>query len=139
MASIVYGQNSVVERWQLWFDLNSMLSSNTWCFLGDFNTIKRVSEIEGGDSTWDIGITDFNECLDTLSVDDIHAIGPQHTWWNCQVNNPIHRKLDRAIDNNSWFNSMPDSQATYGHRGLSDHCPVILNTGLHLQRLKKPF
>lgn len=43
------------------------------------------------------------------------------------------------MGNYSWFNSMSDSQATFGPRGLSNHCPVILNTGLHLRRLKKPF
>lgn len=85
----------------MWVDLESWSSLDTWCILGDFNTIKQVFEADGGDSSWDIGMSDFNDCLVNIGVDDIRSIGPQHTWWNCQVNNPIHRKLDRAMGNSS--------------------------------------
>lgn len=139
LALIVYGLNSVVECRQLWDDLKSLSSSNTWCILGDFNTIKWVAKSEGGDSSWDAGMTNFNDCLHSIGLDDIHAIGPQYTWWNCHVKNPIYKKLDKALGNYSWFNSMFDSKTTFGPRGLSDQCPVILNTGLHLQKPKKPF
>lgn len=84
-------------------------------------------------------MADFNDCIEAIGVGDIRVIGPTFSWWNCQEENFIFRKLDRAMGNSSWFCSMPDSYVSFGPRGLSDHCPIILNTGLHLHKVKKPF
>lgn len=72
-------------------------------------------------------------------VDDIHATGPLFTWWNGQDHNPTHKKLDRALGNSNQFNHMTNASITVGSRGLSDHAPLILHTGIALPRLRKPF
>lgn len=82
---------------------------------------------------------DFKDCLDSLGVDDIRGVGPLFTWWNCQTARPIHRKLDRALGNDSWFSNFSLAQANYGPRGLSDHSPVMLQLGTQSSFLKKPF
>lgn len=43
----------------------------------------------------------MGDCLEDIGMDDIRAIGPIHTWWNCEDANPIYRKLDRALGNSS--------------------------------------
>lgn len=84
-------------------------------------------------------MADFNDCIEAIGLDDIRVIGPTFTWWNCQEENSIFKKLHRAVGNSSWLCSMLDSHVFFGHRGLSDHCPIILNIGLHLYKVKKPF
>lgn len=82
---------------------------------------------------------DFKECLDSIGVAHVRGFGPLFMWWNCQTVSPIHRKLDRAIGNASWFTSYTLAQATYGPHGLSDHSPVILSLGLQSTQSRKPF
>lgn len=79
---------------------------------GDFNVVKKLDEVDGGSNYHrDVGMQDLKDCLTDIMVDDIHAFGPLFTWWNGQDNNPTHKKLDRALGNTEWFNSMPN--ATY--------------------------
>lgn len=82
---------------------------------------------------------DFKECLAEISVDDIHATGPYYTWWNGQDANPTYKKLDRALGNTFWFNEMSHASVFFGPRGLSDHCPILLHTGIELPKVQKPF
>lgn len=101
MVSLVYAFNPARLRKNLWKDVVSLshsISSKS-CLLGDFNAIKSLTKSEGGDDSWDSGMTDSKTCLDNIGVDDIQAYGPFHTWLNCQENNPITRKLDRAMGN----------------------------------------
>lgn len=114
-------------------------SKQSWCLMGDFNAIKSLYETDRDDDTWDSGMEDFKDCLDSIGADDIRGFGPLYTWWNCQLRRPIHRKLDRAIGNAAWFSSFSLAQATYGPRGLSDHSPVMLNLGNQAAHSRKPF
>lgn len=85
----------------MWNDLYSIAGSinNAWCLMGDFNEVIKIGEIDGGDNTWDSGMQDCKDCLQTLSVDDLRAVGTFHTWWNSQDNNPTYKKLDRVLVN----------------------------------------
>lgn len=131
--------NTAIERRQLWHDLHLCSSNEIWCILGDFNAIRSLSEAEGGENTWDHGMEEFRDCLDSLGVEDIRALGPHFTWWNCQELNPIYRKLDRVFGNSAWFTNTTDSQALFSPRGLSDHSPIILYSGIQLHKVPRPF
>lgn len=77
-VSKVYGMNSAIERRRLWHDLHLCSFSAIWCILGDFNAVRSVSKSKGGDNSWDNGMEEFNDCLDSLGTEDIRAIGPHH-------------------------------------------------------------
>lgn len=139
LVSFVYGMNSISDRKALWTDLSSLSSPLSWCILGDFNAIKNLNETDREGALWNSGMKDLKECLLALEMDDIRGIGPFFTWWNSQTENPIHKKLDRALGNASWLNSFPLAQASYAPRGVSDHSHVILNTGIPLVKSRKPF
>lgn len=107
--------------------------------MGDFNVIKNLDETDREDDSWDTGMEEFKDCLHNIGADDIRGFGPIFTWWNSQISRPINKKLDRALGNASWFSSFPLAQATFAPRGVSDHSPVIVNTGIPTLRNRKPF
>lgn len=43
------------------------------------------------------------------------------------------------MGNPAWFNEMSNATVSVGARGLSDHCPLILKTGIVLPQANKPF
>lgn len=109
-VTFIYGFNTPSDRKSLWRDLRVMASSInlTWCLLGDFNEVKSVYEINGGDDTWDCGMQDFINC-----IEDLRAVGDFHTWWNSSDTKPSFKKLDRVMVNNHWLNLLPCSQAWF--------------------------
>lgn len=125
----------------LWSDLCNLAPAATsnWCLLGDFNTIKCLSNNCGGDGLWDSGMADFKACASNLVIDNIRATGPHHTWWNGQGPTSITRKLDRAMGNATWFNNFSSSEVQYLPNGLSDHFPILLCLNRHIPKLCKPF
>jgi len=137
--TFVYAHNDEVARCALWRMLSSFSIASPWCLLGDFNVVRTTSEMLGGDVSWDNGMHDFNTCISSLGLEDLRAVGSHLTWTNCQLDNPILRKLDRALVNSDWMLSMADSQVNFASRGLSDHCPIILQTGISFPKVKKPF
>lgn len=110
LVSFVYGMNTIIERRDLWKELVTLTSSTYWCLLGDFNVIKSLDETDRVDDSWDSGMEDFKECVISIVADDVRGLGPLYTWWNCQRNRPINKKLDRALGNGSWFSIFPHGQ-----------------------------
>lgn len=103
VLSVIYALNFIAERRLIWNDLSSLNKNLCWCLLGDFNEIKSLSETDRLDDSWDIGKDEFKKCTERLGVDDIRGLGPFFTWWNCQSERKIHRKLDRALGNLTGF------------------------------------
>lgn len=99
--------------------------------MGDFNTIKNLSKTEDGDNTWDSGMDDFKSCVESLGLEDLRATGA--------FNHPIHRKLDRALVNSDWMINLSLAQAHVGNNGLSNYCPILIDTGFSLPKARKPF
>ena len=48
---------------------------------------------------------DFNSCLHQLEIQDLRYHGEKYTWSNKRPDNPIAKKLDRALINEHWLNS----------------------------------
>ncbi|PKU67582.1 putative mitochondrial protein [Dendrobium catenatum] len=64
---------------------------------------------------------------------DLHSVGNKYTWFNQRSENPIHIKLDRVLVNNSWMKEFPDSYYSIQSPSCSDHCLVILHSGISEQ------
>ncbi|XP_010541224.1 PREDICTED: uncharacterized protein LOC104814739 [Tarenaya hassleriana] len=69
------------------------------------------------------------QCLSASNLFDLASRGHHFTWTNNSPENPIARKLDRAVVNEHWLLTYNDSYATFDQPGPSDHCPckVTLN------------
>ncbi|XP_063948264.1 uncharacterized protein LOC108204038 [Daucus carota subsp. sativus] len=143
LVSFVYALNSAVERKNLWASLVSFHDSvlvngicPPWIALGDFNVCLNVNEISGGKTVVTSGMTDFRDCLNAISMVDLHYSGQFLTWWD---KGKILKKLDRALVNPSWLDCFRNSYARFLPRGLSDHCPVVATTGTVPEKISRPF
>ncbi|PKU64084.1 Putative ribonuclease H protein [Dendrobium catenatum] len=66
----------------------------------------------------------------TNSLMDLHSVGRKFTWYNQRSDNPIHIKLDRVLVNDSWLKEFPDSFYSLQISSCSDHCPIIVHSGM---------
>lgn len=91
---------------------------------GDFNILRKESEKNkaGGYNKWSFL---FNAILEQNSMRDIQMGVRQFTW----CNNPTLEKLDRVFINNEWEADYPLTSVHSLVRALSDHNPILLDTG----------
>ncbi|XP_024004020.1 uncharacterized protein LOC112081493 [Eutrema salsugineum] len=141
--SYVYGVNSKSGRQQMWDDLHSLsvnpaISFLPWAVMGDFNQILNPSEKSNGGTRISRGMQDFRNCASSAGLFDLSIRGSEFTWWNNQEVNPIAKKLDRILINDSWQMEFPLSFAYFGEPDFSDHSPAAIVIGNH-QAGKKPF
>ncbi|CAE6012165.1 unnamed protein product [Arabidopsis arenosa] len=145
-VAFVYGRNTEIERRLLWEDI-SLLASSTplsetpWILVGDFNQVAATNEhfsiIQSSFSMR--GIEDFQSCLRDNNLSDLPSRGVFFTWSNHQQDNPIIRKLDRALANSEWFSVFPSALAVFDPPGDSDHSPCIISIDNLPGRAKKSF
>ncbi|GAV65841.1 LOW QUALITY PROTEIN: hypothetical protein CFOL_v3_09355, partial [Cephalotus follicularis] len=70
-------------------------------------------------------ISEFNECLNAIEVDDIRSVGRFFTWSNKREGNAaVNKKLDRVLGNWGWHKVFNHSCAHFHNPGVSDHSPV---------------
>nr|GEZ77078.1 hypothetical protein [Tanacetum cinerariifolium] len=74
-VSVIYGEITPKSRFRLWRNLRdhmSIVGSEPWVFLGDFNVILKSNENLNGLNVKSEGTQDFRECIDCLGVTDIN-------------------------------------------------------------------
>ncbi|KAG7588723.1 Zinc finger CCHC-type superfamily [Arabidopsis suecica] len=145
-VAFVYGRSTDIERRLLWEELSVLADSpiicNTpWVLVGDFNQIAASNEhFSVIQSSIPLrGMEEFQNCLRDNELGDIPSRGAFFTWSNHQQDNPILRKLDRALANGQWFMSFPSAVAIFDPPGDSDHSPCIIKLDNQPQRSKKSF
>ncbi|WZY72874.1 hypothetical protein YC2023_005114 [Brassica napus] len=143
--SVIYGSNDIDERVNLWSEIDALVSaydlnSKPWIILGDFNQIRDQNEHSKPPSlNMDKRMRDFNQCLLAADVDDLNFRGSTYTWWNKRKNDPIAKKLDRALVNDEWYFEFPSSVAIFGSPVFSDHAVICITLDPSLTKAKKPF
>ncbi|KAG7558973.1 Endonuclease/exonuclease/phosphatase superfamily [Arabidopsis thaliana x Arabidopsis arenosa] len=145
-VAFVYAYNSVIQRRLLWEELSfisqhSPASFRPWLLLGDFNQIISADEHFSviPHNLPLVGMAEFQDCLVSNDLFDLTSRGVFYTWSNGQPADPVLRKLDRALVNEEWINSFPDSFAIFDPPGDSDHSPCLVNTDASVERTKKSF
>lgn len=118
-VTFIYAFNNVGERKMLWDHLLGYSTSITkpWLLIGNYNVVLNAEEKikENGESP-DTS-SELEEFMQEASLVDLRAYGCRYTWTNSHV----HCKLDRALVNESWQQSI--------FYGISDHSPILVHLG----------
>ncbi|XP_024006446.1 uncharacterized protein LOC112082955 [Eutrema salsugineum] len=132
VCSCVYASNFSNDRRVLWQELrgtNEYLQGiNTpWIIMGDFNqTLSSDEHSRAADYLGDqSAMRDFQQFVTDCEVMDLGYVGSQFTWLNQQEENPIGKKLDRALVNNA-CSIFPQSFAAFETNGISDHARCVI-------------
>ena len=70
----------------------------------------------------------FNAVIDSFDIREIELTGWQFTWANL-LPNPTYEKLDRVLMWTEWEFKYPLVSVHALDRGVSDHTPLLLDTG----------
>ncbi|KAA3474645.1 reverse transcriptase [Gossypium australe] len=125
------------KRKILWEDLRSVAPSNLmpWLIMGDFNAILSPADKK---SPYTIGkrCNFFGNFVDSCDLQDLGFHGPPFTW---QRGETLVR-LDRALANDAWMTTFPQSLVQHLTRIKSDHRPLLLSTKPNITNPKgRPF
>ena len=94
---------------------------------GHFNIMRYPKDKSAGDFEYK-WLTLFNAVIDSLDLREIVMIDCQFTWAG-PGDDLTYEKLDRVIVSTDWENKFPLSTVEVRDRNISDHTPLILNTG----------
>jgi len=94
---------------------------------GDFN-ILRSSKDKNNDRYVDRWSFLFNVVIDSFDLWEIDLTGRQFTWAN-SLPKPTYERLDRALMSTEWEFKYPLVSLHALDRGVSDHTPLLLDTG----------
>ena len=119
----IYAPCDIEGKRQLWQSLSrrkSQIQDECWCLVGDFNCVRNPSERLGSNrSNSDNGlISEFNDWLTAMEVDDIPCVGKPFTW--VRPNGSCKSKLDRVCVSDGWLSKWPDSSQFNLERNYSD-------------------
>ncbi|GKC98530.1 RNA-directed DNA polymerase, eukaryota, reverse transcriptase zinc-binding domain protein [Tanacetum coccineum] len=72
-----------MERRKLWKDLEIqkiITCGMPWVILGDFNVTLKVSEHSNGSANPSSEMSEFQDCVNSIEVEDLHSEGFHYTW-----------------------------------------------------------
>ena len=125
----VYGTAQYQNKQTFLAELANTCSKESLPYLigGDFNIMRRPEDKSSGvfDFKWP---NLFNAVMESLDLKEIVMSGRQFTWAG-PGDNPIFEKLDRVLVSTDWEDKFPLSTVEPRDRDISDHTPLILNTG----------
>lgn len=132
LVTFVYPKNSATNRKELWTKFyNIAINVNEpWIVIGDFNCFHKMDDKLGGLSPSPHKLTNFNNCINDCGLLDLPNYGLSYSWFNQQVDYPIHCLLDRALVNDKWIDSHPSSFYKVMSPLTFDHSPIMIFSGI---------
>ncbi|XP_025625197.1 uncharacterized protein [Arachis hypogaea] len=120
---LVYGAHSREEKSHVWEELSYIagLRQVPCCFMGNFNEIVSVEERKGTVSL-PLFADEFRGWIEDMHLLDLSLTDRNFTWfrgWSCS-------RIDRAMVSVEWIEEFPETRLRGRPRGLSDHCPIIV-------------
>ncbi|GJY05634.1 RNA-directed DNA polymerase, eukaryota, reverse transcriptase zinc-binding domain protein, partial [Tanacetum coccineum] len=143
-CTVIYASNSGMERRKLWKDLEIqkiVTNGVPWVILGDFNVTLKVSEHSNGSTNLSSEMSEFQDCINNIEVDDLHSEGFHFTWTK-SLKNPKCRtlkKLDRVMVNEAFIDSFRQAHGVFLPYIISDHSPIIMRIPNGVQKRKGAF
>jgi hypothetical protein len=104
---------------------------------GDFNIIRCPSEKNNNRYT-DRWSSLFNAVINSLNLRELQLSGRYFTWAN-NLQSPTFEKLDRILVSTEWEVKFPQVLVKALPRGISDHTPLLLDTGITSQPKANSF
>ncbi|XP_072060354.1 uncharacterized protein [Arachis hypogaea] len=92
-----------------------------FCCLGDFNEILHLEERRGASSLY-ASAEDFRVWINDMELIDLALNDRKYTWFRGQSCS----RIDRCLVSLGWLDEFPELCPRGGPRGLSDHCPLIM-------------
>ncbi|XP_016198952.1 uncharacterized protein LOC107639906 [Arachis ipaensis] len=120
---LVYGAHIRDEKRVVWEELSYMagLCPGACCFLGDFHEIAQVEERRGLESL-SLSAQDYKVWVHDMGLVDLPISDRKFTWFRGQSCS----RIDRVLVSLEWLEAFPETRLRGGSRGLSDHCPIIV-------------
>lgn len=84
--------------------------------------VRYVTEKKEGAADWTDAMDDLDECIRLAEMEDLKFMGWLYTWSNRRPENPILRKLDRVLVNETWMIGVVISVLL--PQSISDYSPV---------------
>ncbi|XP_025628356.1 uncharacterized protein [Arachis hypogaea] len=132
---LVYGAHSREEKSHVWEELSYIagLCQVPSCFIGDFNEVVNVEERKDAASL-SRATKEFKLWIQDMHLVDLPLMDRKYTWFRGRSCS----RIDRAMVTVDWLEVFPETRLRGGPRGLSDHCPIIVEENM-MSRGPKPF
>lgn len=85
------------------------------------------------------GMRQFQDLVGDCNQFDMTFMGALFTWWNKRDEDPIGKKLDRALINAAWLRVYPQSFSQFEAGGISDHDRCVVQLSGSHNETRKPF
>ncbi|GKC12333.1 RNA-directed DNA polymerase, eukaryota, reverse transcriptase zinc-binding domain protein [Tanacetum coccineum] len=129
-CTVIYASNSGMERKKLWKDLEiqkRIICGTPWVILGDFNVTIKVSEHSNRSVNPFSEMTEFQDCINGIEVEDLHSEGFLYAWTKSLKNQKCRtlKKLDRVMVNEDFMEKYQHAHGVFLPYMVSDHSPII--------------
>lgn len=121
----IYNPCSISARADVWAEISNYWKTATLpcLIIGDFNDILNASE-RGSNLSSQCSIDNFKKILQELQLMEFSPSVRGFTWFRGNAKSV----LDRLFVNPEWLSIFPSLNITLLQRGLSDHCPLLVQS-----------
>nr|GEX12402.1 RNA-directed DNA polymerase, eukaryota, reverse transcriptase zinc-binding domain protein [Tanacetum cinerariifolium] len=112
-----------------------------WIILGDFNVTMKVSKHSNGGAYPTSEMTEFQDCINNIELDDLHSEGFRFTWTK-SLKNPkcgTLKKLDRIMVNEVFVEKFQQAHGLFLPYMIFDHSPIVVKIPNGVQKRKGSF
>ncbi|XP_068461724.1 uncharacterized protein [Phaseolus vulgaris] len=129
----VYAMCNMKDIVALWEDLLALKSATlnlAWCFVGDFNVVRRSYDRKGvrvcGSQKSEI--FGFNNFIDRNLLVEFPVVGKKYAWYKSNVSAKI--RIDRVLVFDDWLQQWPMGKQYILSREISDHCVIVVKSSV---------
>ncbi|KAG5624619.1 hypothetical protein H5410_009837 [Solanum commersonii] len=125
----IYAPHTRIEKLICWEELAPVrtLCEGPWITCGDFNTNRTMGEKRGCNRISYV-MSDFSRWIEEMELHDPHLNGGKFSWFR-GINHPSAARLDRFLYSMEWEEKFKNIRQKLLPRVLSDHCPILLESG----------
>jgi exonuclease III len=136
---VVYGPAYDDKKIEFIDELHNILSSWQGPILigGDFNLCRCAADKSNGKINQRLADC-FNNWINRCGLVELSPSNRNFVWSNNQVN-PVLARLDRIFASTEWECDYPLARVSALPKGISDHTPLLVDTGCNLSFGKKKF
>lgn len=126
----VYGPCNTNGREAFWGELGALygFSGSQWCIAGDFNVPRYPTEKTNCQRT-NTSMRQFDRLIREMELVDLNLSNGIYTWSNLRMD-PLCARLDRIMFTKEWGDYFQFGRQYLAERIISDHFPIILETGI---------